>query len=92
MGMIDSFVISEDVLSNQKKFAHLIANTRSGKGKGMTLADEAQIICDELGDKLTHSTPSLKISRYDQNEKKTFSLLRSHSFVRKDKLGWQTAD
>lgn len=36
-------------MPNTKQFAHLIANSRSGKGKGMTLADEAKIICDELG-------------------------------------------
>jgi diacylglycerol kinase family enzyme len=31
------------------KNAHLIANSRSGKGKGQTLAEEARTICDELG-------------------------------------------
>lgn len=29
--------------------AHLIANSRSGRGKGSTLAEEAQSICSELG-------------------------------------------
>jgi diacylglycerol kinase family enzyme len=29
--------------------AHLIANSKSGKGRGSTLAQEAQAICDELG-------------------------------------------
>jgi len=32
-----------------KPRAHLIANKKSGKGKGATLAEEAQTICDELG-------------------------------------------
>lgn len=31
------------------KYAHLIANSKSGKGKGHTLADEAKAICDEVG-------------------------------------------
>ncbi len=29
--------------------AHLIANSKSGKGKGQSLAEQAQAICDELG-------------------------------------------
>ncbi len=40
----------------------------------------------------TYSTPRLKITRYDQNENKTFSPLRSHNFIRPDAHGWQTAD
>lgn len=31
------------------KRAHLIANSKSGKGKGQSLAEEAQTICTELG-------------------------------------------
>lgn len=34
------------------KFAHLIANKKSGHGKGRVLAQEAQTICDELNYKL----------------------------------------
>lgn len=34
--------------------AHLIANSRSGQGKGGGLAKEAQAICDELGYELIH--------------------------------------
>lgn len=39
--------------------AHLIANKNSGKGKGLTLAEEAKTICDELGYELvTYSISS----------------------------------
>lgn len=34
---------------SSKPRAHLIANSKSGQGKGSTLADEARIICDEVG-------------------------------------------
>ena len=34
---------------SSKPRAHLIANKKSGKGKGATLAQEAKAICDELG-------------------------------------------
>jgi len=34
---------------NSSKRAHLIANSKSGKGGGATLAQEAKNICDELG-------------------------------------------
>lgn len=43
--------------------AHLIANSRSGKGKGATLADEAQKICDEL---------HIELIRYDISSKENF--------------------
>lgn len=37
-----------------KPRAHLIANSKSGKGKGANLAKEAQVICDELGYELVN--------------------------------------
>lgn len=43
--------------STSRTRAHLIANCRSGKGKGATLAEEALALCNELGLELvTYST------------------------------------
>ncbi len=39
---------------NLTKRAHLIANSKSGQGKGQTLAEQARSICDELGYELVH--------------------------------------
>lgn len=44
---------------SSKPKAHLIANKKSGKGKGATLAEEAQLLCDELGwDLIDYKTES----------------------------------
>lgn len=40
--------------SPQKRRAHLIANKKSGKGGGHTLAEEAKLLCDELGYELVN--------------------------------------
>jgi len=37
------------VTQSNARRAHLIANSKSGKGKGQALAEQAQAICDELG-------------------------------------------
>ncbi len=37
------------MISPPKPRAHLIANKKSGQGRGTTLAEEAKAICDELG-------------------------------------------
>ena len=36
-------------MASSQKCAHLIANKKSGKGRGGSLAEEAKTICDELG-------------------------------------------
>ncbi len=38
----------------QNKRVHLIANSRSGQGKGATLVEQAQTICNELSYELVH--------------------------------------
>lgn len=40
--------------SPSKPRAHLIANSKSGQGKGATLAEDAKAVCDELGFELVN--------------------------------------
>ena len=76
--MIDCFATAEDLLSSTGKFAHLIANSRSGKGKGVTLADEAQILCDELG---------YMLIRYEIKDAKDFELQSRKAVAAAEKDG-----
>lgn len=50
-----------------KPRAHLIANKKSGQGKGTTLADDAKAICDELGYELVN----YEIANFSEFEKQS---------------------